>query len=219
MNKLKRSAIRAILALGILSAGVSVQAQEIYLQGGTQGGGIGAAFGMSNWFGLRADINAFGLPHSFTAGGNTYDAHLRILQGGGYLDVFPFAGSTFRLSGGLLINADRLSGNAIPVNGAFTLNGNRYPALPGAYVSATVKYPSTMPYFGVGFGHKPVGRGFGLVADLGVAYGRPRANLSVSPDLSAAAGSDVQGEEQQIRESMQRYRFYPILQFGASYRF
>jgi hypothetical protein len=219
MNKPHRSATLAIVAIGILSAGPSVQAQEIYLQGGTQGGGIGAAFGMSNWLGLRADINAFGLPHSFTAGGNTYDAHVRLLQGGGYLDVFPFAASSFRLSGGLLINADRLTGNAIPVNGAFTLNGNRYPALPGAYASVTVKYPAAMPYFGIGFGHKPAGRGFGLVADLGVAYGRPRVDFSVSPDLSAAGGSDVQGEEQQIRDSVQRYRVYPILQFGASYRF
>ncbi|WP_114814672.1 hypothetical protein [Paraburkholderia kururiensis] len=209
----------AAVAIGGAFCAGHAAAQEIYLQGGTQGGGAGLAVGVTNWLGLHADVNGFAFNHSFNAGGNEFNGHLRILHGGGYLDLFPFASSSFRLTGGLLLDADRLQGNAVPTNGTFSLNGKAYPALPGAYANATVKYPVAMPYLGIGFGHKPTSKGFGLVADVGVAYGRPRVDFSVSPDLQALADGDIQREEQKIRDSVQRYRFYPIVQIGASYRF
>lgn len=220
----RRSAVKTfgnMAALALLSGlcASSAFAQEVYFQGGTQGVGAGAALGVTDWLGLHADINGIAFSHSFHAGGNEFGGRLRIVQGGGYLDVFPFTGSAFRVTGGLLVNGDRLTGNAVPVNGTFTLNGKAYPALPGAYASATVKYPAAMPYFGIGFGHKPTSKGFGLVADVGVAYGRPRVDFSVSPSLESLADGDVRAEEQRIRDSVQRYRFYPILQIGASYRF
>jgi len=92
---------------------------------------------------------------------------------------------------------------------------------PNATASATVKYPSVMPYLGIGFGHKPVTtRGFGFMADLGVAYGRPHVSYTVSPALLALAGANnVNAEEQDISNTANRYRFYPIVQVGVSYRF
>jgi hypothetical protein len=208
-----------MLALASALCASGAFAQEVYLQGGTQGAGAGVAMGVTDWLGLHADINGIAFSHSFHAAGNEFNGHLRIVQGGGYLDLFPFSSSSFRVTGGLLVNSDRLTGNAVPVNGTFTLNGKAYPALPGAYASAAIKYPAAMPYLGIGFGHKPVSKGFGLVADLGVAYGRPRVDFNVSPYLQSLADGDVHAEEQKIRDSVQRYRFYPILQLGASYRF
>jgi hypothetical protein len=194
---------------------------DLYLQGGTQGGGIGYAFPLTSWAGLHADINGAGFSHTFSSGGNTYDAHAHLLSGGTYLDLFPFAASSFRVTAGAFFNDDTLTGNAVPTNGTYTFNGLTVPAIPGATATATAKYPSVMPYFGIGFGHKPVTtRGFGFVADLGVAYGRPHVSYNVSPVLVALAGANnVAAEEQSIQQTVNRYRFYPVVQIGVSYRF
>jgi hypothetical protein len=202
-----------------LSAAAPVMAQEVYLQGGTQGVGVGAAFGLSSWLGVHADVDGFGLSHNFHAGQNEFAAHLSLRQGGAYLDLFPFSGSGFRLTGGVLLNDDELSGDAVPTNGTYNFNGQLVPAIPGQSAHLSVKYPTAMPYLGLGFGHKPSGKGFGVTADLGVAYGRPRVDFSVSPELAALAAANVAQEEGQIRDSIEHYQFYPILQIGVSYRF
>ncbi|HDR8909180.1 hypothetical protein [Burkholderia multivorans] len=195
-------------------------AREVYLQGGTQGIGIGYAHPITSWAGVHADINGFGLSRNFSAGNLDYDAHLHLFNAGTYLDLFPFQSSSFRVTAGLLFNDDYLSGNAVSHDGFYKINGTSYFA-PTATVSARVKYPTVMPYLGLGFGHKPVTtRGLGFTADIGVAYGRPHVDFNVSPDLVAIAGANnVNAEEQQLRNKADRYRIYPIVQIGMTYRF
>jgi hypothetical protein len=200
--------------------GGTAHAGDIYLQGGTQGIGLGYAQPLAPWVGVRADVNGFGLSHQFNSGGATYDAHLHLFSGGTYVDLFPFASSSFRVSAGAMFDDDYLHGNAVSSNGSVVVNGTTFFS-PNATASATVKYPSVMPYLGIGFGHKPVTtRGFGFMADLGVAYGRPHVSYTVSPALLALAGANnVNAEEQDISNTANRYRFYPIVQVGVSYRF
>jgi hypothetical protein len=214
----KKLGLVLVSALAATSA-APVMAQEVYLQGGTQGVGVGTALALSNWAGVHADLNGFGLSHNFNTAGNEYAAHLRLLHLGAYLDLFPFSSSAFRLTGGLLFNNDELSGDAVPTNGGYQFNGHFFPAVPGESAHLSLKYPTAMPYLGLGFGHKPNAKGFSLSADLGMAYGRPRVDFSVSPALAAMAADDVSQEEEQIRASVERYRFFPIVQVGVSYRF
>jgi hypothetical protein len=81
-----------------------------------------------------------------------------------------------------------------------------------------------MPYLGVGYGLRPASKGFGLVADLGVAYGIPRSYYTLPPALSQAAGPAMSQQIiatglQQLRDKASLYRWYPTLQIGISYRF
>ncbi len=215
---MKLRIVAAALAVGLVATGA--RAGDLYLQGGTQGVGIGYAQPLSSWAGLHADINGFGLSHNFSAGDLDYDARLHLFNAGTYLDLFPFSSSSFRLTAGVLFNDDYIDGHAVSQNGSYKINGSSYYA-PNASVSARVKYPTAMPYIGLGFGHKPVTkRGLGFTADVGVAYGRPRVDYNVSPDLVAAAGAaNVAAEEQKLRDKVDRYRFYPIVQLGLSYTF
>ena len=208
----------ALIAASVF--GTVAHAAELYLQGGTQGVGVGYAQPLASWAGVHADINGFGLSHKFSAGNMDYDGHVHLLSGGTYLDLFPIKSSAFRVTAGLLFNNDYVSGNAVSHDGTYNINGTTY-AAPGATVSAKVKYPTVMPYIGLGFGHKPEAtRGFGFTADVGVAYGKPRVDYNVSPDLVAIAGADnVNAEEQKIRNSVNHYRWYPIVQIGLTYRF
>ncbi|CAE6822050.1 hypothetical protein R70006_06248 [Paraburkholderia domus] len=212
--------VAAALAAGLVASAAHADVGDIYLQGGTQGIGIGYAQPLTSWAGLRADLNGFGLSHTFHAGDLDYSGRLHLFSAGTYLDLFPIKSSSFRVSAGLLFNDDYARGNAVSDNGSYTINGTSYYA-PGSTISAKVSYPTVMPYFGLGFGHKPVTtRGLGFTADLGVAYGKPHVDYQVSPQLVAIAGADnINAEVQSVQSKANRYRWYPILQVGLSYRF
>jgi hypothetical protein len=202
----------------------SLHAQQVYLQGGTLGVGIGAALPVTTWFGVHADFNAINLSHNFTVGGNRYEDGIRLRQGGIYGDVFPWSNSGFRVTAGLRFTDNEVSGNSVPTNGVYMFEGKASPAFPGEYATATVKYPAVMPYLGIGYGLQPRGKGFGLVFDLGVAYGVPRSSYTLSPALAEAAGPAMSQQIiatglQQLRDKASPFRWYPTLQIGVSYHF
>ncbi|WGS54741.1 hypothetical protein LFL96_22425 [Paraburkholderia sp. D15] len=202
-----------------LAAGAA-HGQEVYVHGGTLGAGIGAALPLTSWAGVHAEFEGFGLSHSFNVDGNQYDGHLKLLQGGLYADLFPFKSSGFRVTAGALINDDELTAHAVPnAQGNYKIGDQFVPAVGGA-PSTTVTLPRVMPYLGIGYGHKPVSKGFGLTLDLGVAYGRPRSTYSVPAIYSTVATqSSIDQEEQNISNKVERYKLYPVVQIGVSYRF
>ncbi|GAQ28429.1 hypothetical protein K6V18_22875 [Ralstonia insidiosa] len=211
------------VAMGGMFVG-SAQAQEIFLQGGTQGAGIGAAVSFNSRLGAHVDVNAINLSHNFSFGGNRYQDDIRLRQGGVYADVFPLRDSGFRTTAGARFSDDELSGTSVPTNGTYTFAGRKVRALPGMYAVAKARYPTVMPYFGIGYGHQPASKGFGFIADLGVAYGIPKSSYTLSPQLAAKVGpvnSQLIATNglQELRSEMSRYRWYPVIQVGVSYRF
>jgi hypothetical protein len=212
--------IAAAAAACVFASAAQAAVGDVYFQAGTQGVGVGYAQPLTSWLGLHADVNGFGLSHTFGAGDNDYAAHLHLFSAGTYVDLFPIPSSGFRLTAGVLFDDSYATGNAVSENGTYNINGTSYSA-PGATISAKVKYPSVMPYVGLGYGHKPTQtKGFGFTADVGVAFGTPHVDYNVSPDLVAIAGQDnVNAEEQRVRDSVRRDRFYPIVQVGITYRF
>jgi hypothetical protein len=106
-----------------------VHAQELYVHGGTLGAGLGIALPLNSWSGIHADIEGFSLSHSFDADGTRYDGRLKLLQGGAYLDLFPFASSGFRVTAGALVNDNQLNAQAQPnAQGQFKIGDERHAA-------------------------------------------------------------------------------------------
>jgi hypothetical protein len=210
----------AAAAMIAMLATQTTQAQEVYVQGGTLGGGVGAAYSLNSWAGVHAEVEGFGFSHSFNVDGAKYDGHLSLIQGGLYLDLFPFTNSGFRVTGGALINGDELKAHAVPdAQGNFKIGDASVPAIAGA-PSATVRLPSVMPYLGVGYGHKPVSKGFGFMFDLGVAYGRPHVSYFVPEVYSLlTTQANIDQEKQDITNRVEKYRWYPVVQLGVTYRF
>jgi hypothetical protein len=217
-RQVKNAALAAMAALALF--GSTAHAQEIYVHGGTLGAGIGAALPLNSWAGVHAEFEGLGFSHSVNVDQNKYDGHLKLLQGGLYLDVFPFQSSGFRLTAGALINDNELSAHAVPnADGNYKIGDDYVPAV-GAAPSATVTLPRVMPYVGIGYGHKPVSKGFGLTFDLGVAYGRPRTHYNVPAIYSMfTTQANIDEQEQKISNTVERYKIYPVLQIGVTYRF
>lgn len=207
-------------AAALVCAAGAAHGQEVYVTGGTLGAGLGGALNLGAHFGVHADAEGLGFSHDFTAGDNRYSGHLTLAQGGLYMDVFPFASSAFRFTGGAIINGDTLTATAIPnADGNYKIGNDFVPALGGA-PTAKATMPRVMPYFGVGYGHKKPVRGIGVTFDLGVAYGRPHVTYSVPQIYQLfVSPQDINSEEQDLTAKIQKYRWYPVAQVALSYRF
>jgi hypothetical protein len=217
VKQVKHAALVAAIAMLAASAAHS---QEVYVQGGSLGAGAGVAMPITSWAGVHAELEGFGFSHSLNVDGNQYDGHLTLLQGGLYLDLFPFSSSGFRVTAGALINDDQLQAHAVPnADGNYKIGNDYVPAV-GSAPSATATLPRVMPYLGIGYGHKPVTKGFGLTFDLGVAYGRPRVSYSVPQIYTLfTTQANIDQEEQNLDNKVDRYKLYPVAQIGLTYRF
>lgn len=219
-----RNWIGAVAAGFVLTVGSSAHAQvsqEVYGQIGTEGVGIGYGHVLGSMVNARIEFNGFALSHDVTAGDLDYHAKLNLYHAGLYADFFPAPSYVpFRLTAGLLIGGDNIDADANSVSGTYTINGRTYSSL-GQTIHAKASYPTVRPYLGIGFGHSPrATRGWGLFFDAGVAYGRPHLDFDVPPAIVAEAGqANVDAEEQQLRDKVDRYRFYPVVKIGVTYRF
>lgn len=70
--------IKVIWVVGLAITIENAHAQEVFVQGGSLGAGIGAALSITSWFGVHADFNTIKFSHDFTVGGNRYKDDVRL---------------------------------------------------------------------------------------------------------------------------------------------
>ena len=207
------------VCLVLLSAWAGTShAAEVYGGVGTTGVDLGVSQEISESVGARLDYNTFGLSRSFSSGDLNYDAKLKASNAGVYLDYFVSGG--FRLTGGALVGNRSMTGVARSSGGTFTLNGVVYPVAASDSLSFEAKFPTVSPYLGIGYGHNRDVSGFGLYADLGVAFGRPTVQLSPSASLaSKVSAADLAAEQSSAQDQANAFRIYPVAKVGVTYRF
>ena len=211
-----RTTIVLLLALGAASE-ARAQAGEIYGHVGTEGLGIGYNHSISSQAGVRVEANYGRFSRKIETDGVEYDARIRLGGIGVIGDWFP-ADNGFRLSGGLTWNDKKGSGTGRSEAESVTLNGQTY-SLVGEELRGSIKFPTVMPYLGIGWGHQGATRGWGFTADLGVLLGKPKARLSATPGLQQQAGDDIEAERRELQREANKFKVYPILKVGVSYRF
>ncbi|VVE36749.1 hypothetical protein [Pandoraea terrigena] len=221
-NKKILAVLSALLIAGVTSSGAHAQVRnEVYGSVGTDGVGLGYGYGISQHFGTRVEVSGFSYSHGFSAGDMHYDANLRLIHGSLLGDYFP-APSFFpiRLTVGVLVGADQLSGNATGSQGTYTFNGVTVPTQ-GESVHASLKFPAVRPYVGIGFGHNPNAKeGLSMAFDAGVAIGKPSVTFDVPQNIASAAGAqNVAAEEQNLRSKASKFPVYPIVKVSLTYRF
>lgn len=220
--------VAAMAVAGAIPAAAQVTAD---VQAGTPGIGAGVAWSFVPELALRLEGSYFsGINRSEQAGGNRYQARLRLGSAGALLDWHPLGGG-FRVSAGALYDANRVEGDSLPSSdGTYAIGTLRLPAAAVGTLHGKVDYPSFAPYAGFGWSAAPrAGPGFGVFADLGVAFvGRPRVTLTPEPPpgspLATPAGQallapEVSLEEARVEQKIDGYRYFPVLAVGISYRF
>ncbi len=183
---------------------------------------------------LRGGFSAVVIDDDVNSRGISYDGDLR-LSGGIplVLDWFPFK-NWFRVSGGLVINRNRLrlGAEAEDQNITVEIGGQTFESDLFARLDGTIEYTEIAPYIGLGIGN-PVGRGnkFRFFLEVGALFqGRGEISLNASgpiiddPAFQEARRNLREVLEREIEEIDDDTYFddlpvYPVLQLGFSYQF
>lgn len=149
---------------------------------------------------------------------NTYDA---------LVDWYPMQGSAFRLTGGLSYNANQINARGKPsATGQYSIQGNQYNVSDVGTVSGKVEFNKVAPYLGIGWGRRLKDeKGWSFSTDIGVlVQGSPKTSLSASGCTASSAvcnqlASDVARENAALSSEMRKFKLYPVLRIGVSYKF
>ena len=182
------------------------------------GAGLEIAKGFTPNFGVRAGFNYFSYAYDATESDVSYDLELELKSFAMFADWHPFKGA-FRLSGGLIINGNGLTGNSKPT-APVEIGGTDYNL---DSINLDISYNTIAPYFGLGwdttFGDRD---NWGFAFDLGLIYsGSAEAALSVSgPDQVAAIGAgDVKKEQDELQNDLDSLKWWPVVSAGLVYQF
>jgi hypothetical protein len=189
---------------------------------GTLGVGADLTFPLITDLNLRVGGNYFQYDYSATNSKIKYDAKLNLGSGLAVLDWHPFSGS-FRLSGGVLANGNKVDLTGKLTGGTYTINGNTYTAAQVDTLTGRVSFNGAAPYLGIGWGNAIDKRGHWSVAvDLGAAYqGKPKLTYTTNGTATGTPTfqSDLNVERNKVQHALNFFTVYPVISLGISYKF
>ncbi len=206
-------------AANATNVGVSVDA-------GTTGVGIHLIFAMQLNLNARLGVNALNYNNTGSTSQAEYDFKLKLQTYDALIDWFPQGGS-FRLTGGLVYNGNKIESNMRARDGSlYVLNGNTYSASQVGMINGSVDFKKIAPYLGIGWGNAvTTNKGWGFSADLGVIFqGAPNSTLTNSSCTALAAtckqlAIDIAGEKVNLDNRLSDLKAYPVLSMGVTYGF
>lgn len=199
------------------------------------GAGVEIGYRWDQQWGLRLGFLRGELDIDFDAENNNgmegdeldYDSDVDLENSYLLADWHPWNGR-FRVSFGSFFNNSeatvitRCNNEAlVPGTESCEFGNSRFsPTLLGE-ITTEVDFDTVAPYLGIGWGHQAKS-GFALNADLGVAYiGSAHVDIrsSGSCNDNAECRRQVNEEEKEVEEELDKFRFLPIVSLGVSYRF
>lgn len=182
---------RLAAVFALLACAGAAHAGEIYTKFGMPGVMLGYAQPLSSQFGVRADYATLGSRSDrFNEEGIAYDGKLRTGRLALLGDWFPMGGS-FRLTAGVTANDYKLDLLASGAGGSLTIGNTTYTTTAQDRQRVLVKFPSTTPYLGLGWGHG-LGGGLRFSFDVGASIGKAKVSYELSgPAASAVSQSDI----------------------------
>jgi hypothetical protein len=213
--------MRHLLFVALLACAGAASAGHPYAAIGVPGLLLGYAAPVSDSFTLRADVSSIGThSRSKDKDGIHYDGKLKANRIGLFADWFVAGG--FRLTGGVTAHDARLDLSGRGNGGTITIGNRSYVTGPDDRFDAALEFPRTMPYLGIGFGHRNAeAKGWSGIFDLGLSFGKPKVSGRASGPLlsNTVAQEDVDRELEEIRDDVRRVKGIPQISFGLAYRF
>ena len=225
---------RILAALALALAGLTTAAfaqshSEIGITGsvGTTGVGAHATFPISPSVNARLGLGYLGYNYKGSTRDMQYDLDLKANTYDALIDWYPEKGSSFRITGGVAYNGNRINVHARPnAAGAYSIQGNQYNAASVGNVTGKVDFNKVAPYLGIGWGRNLKDeKGWSFSTDLGVLFqGSPKTSLSANGCTAGAAvcnqfANDVARENEALAREVRKFRVYPVLRIGVSYKF
>jgi hypothetical protein len=190
---------------------------------GTPGIGVNAAVGITENVNLRGLVNFFQYDFDESEDGIDYALDLDLNSFGALLDWHPLSGS-FRLSGGLFVNGNEITGVGRGQSGTTVEFGDLiFDADDLGRVDASMDFDSVAPYLGLGWGN-PVGEGrWAFMVDIGVFFqGEPSVALAtpeVDPSIAALVDAERARAEAELQDEVDGFDLFPYVSIGFAYKF
>lgn len=206
-------------ALALSATAGAAGAGEVYTKIGLPGVVLGYAQPIGPLFGVRVDYATLGdRSERRTEDGINYDGTLKASRAALLADWFPFAGS-FRLTAGVTSNQYRLDLLANGAGGTLTIGNTTYTTSANDQFKVQVKFPSSTPYFGFGWGHG-MGNGLRFSFDIGAKVGKATVSYALTGPLAQQVSqADIDAELAELRDGVGRVKAIPQLTFGIGYSF
>lgn len=178
----------------------------VTVKAGTTGAGIDLTKSIFENVNFRLGYNRLDFSHSLTASGIQYDGDVRLETVPVFLDWHVLSGG-FRISTGVFYN-----------NTHMTLD-SRAPGSLGTLRGSVELGNSFVPYLGLGWANAvDHDDRWGFAVDVGVYYqGEPSVTLTQSGNMVSAA--DLAQQEQNLRDELDDFTFYPVATVGVFFRF
>lgn len=219
---------KVLLAVAISAPLLAHAEIGIYAKAGTLGVGGGVGIGITDSITARLGYTSYSFDKDISTDDVDYNGKFKLGGAEALLDWHPFDGS-FRLTGGLVFSRNKIDVDA-KLNQTVTVNGTVYQASDIGDLSGEVKFKTTVPYLGIGWGNVAGKDGnFHFVADIGVEFqGSPDVKLHGSctaafaasnPAECAQLNSDVAQQEKDLNDKAADYKWWPVLNIGVAYRF
>ncbi|MEQ1781426.1 MAG: hypothetical protein ABMA14_08705 [Hyphomonadaceae bacterium] len=205
------------------AAGAGAAQAQIAIGGGigTTGATIEAQIKVVPGIILRGGYNYLQYEADDTYDDIAYQGDLDLNTLGAFVDFHPF-GNSFFVTGGAYFGEKSLDLNATPTANVQIGNQTFTPAQVGT-LNMTGDLEDTAPFVGLGWDTTFEGAGLGLKFVAGAMFtGSPQVNLvstggSLSNDTNFQAQLAV--EEQNLRDDVNDYEVYPVVQLGLTYSF
>ncbi|MFN2315197.1 MAG: hypothetical protein ABR551_13105 [Gemmatimonadales bacterium] len=221
-----RPAMLAIaITLGTVAFTDTAEAQvTVGIRGSTLGAGIEVAIRPARMIGLRATGNFLTFTREDEVEGIPYELEPRLRSGGVNVDFYPF-GRVLYLSGGLLLNGNEASAEAI-IGESITIGNRTYSNTEIQSLRGDLEWSRSLaPYAGLGF---ESGGRVGIAFEAGVAFsGTPSVSLSGVTTLTGPErqffDEAVAQEEAQVRawidDNRRWTKYHPVVALGLRIRF
>lgn len=222
--KIKKHLALATCAALFGSVAVSSHAEDVYAGIGFPGVVLGYSAplilqGQQSDFSVRGEYaGGVTMSHTITRNGTDYKANWKANRVGGFVDWFALGGS-FRVSGGITFNDTK---GTLTGSGGTNATINGKPVnLAGESFNMTLRYPTVMPYLGIGWGHQRAAtKGFGFFADIGVQFGKPSVNVQSSlVGKNGITQADIDAEADSARRHANKLGVLPSAMLGMTYTF
>ena len=214
-----RQRLAALIVIWAAGA-TSSQAEGFALaaKAGTTGIGAELTVRVSESFNVRVGAAGYGYGYSHAVSDIAYDLKLHLASGSAALDWHP-GGSAFRLSGGLLLHGNKLTGVATPTS-SIEIGDHRYTPSQIGVLTATADYERHLaPFATIGAGNGARGGRVFFSFEAGVVFsGTPKITVAASRS-TAGIESDLQIEAQQVQDDLTWLKVYPVVAFGIGIRF
>jgi hypothetical protein len=194
---------------------------------GTTGIGFHVSIPLRPQLAARIGMGYLDYSHGGSTGSLDYDLGLKARTYDALLDWYPIEHNRFRMTAGVVYTGNQIDVHARPdAAGNYTLHGNTYSAASVGKVTGKADFGKVAPYLGIGWGKSADGdHGWSVSTDLGVMLqGSPRTSLSNSGCTAGAAAcsqfaSNLAQENVALSDEVGRYKVYPVLRIGFSYKF